>query len=280
LVDQHEPAYFSESLYTGWIGALRAASPTWTAGSAAPPIVNTRAWNKRIMQMQLASWAELRHDNVLYAKPSYTSLPGCDFPDAYVEPIPALWRAIADFAKRGSALVADLGLGANNGSGAKNYFDSLAGTAEMLEAMATQQEQGAPFTAEQMAFINQAVEYKDESVVCATVKRPKGWYPRLFYQPDDSEKQDTVVVDVHTQPADEAGTIVGKVLHVGTGLPRLMVVTFETCSGSRAYAGVVSAYHETTTEKFDRLTDERWTQQIAGTSRPSEVPWISDLVSQ
>jgi hypothetical protein len=70
LVDEHEHDYFSASLYTSWIGVLRAASPTWTAGGAAPPIVGTQAWNQRVLQMQLASWAELRHDNVLYAKQS------------------------------------------------------------------------------------------------------------------------------------------------------------------------------------------------------------------
>ena len=116
-------------------------------------------------------------------------------------------------------------------------------------------------------------------VVCTTIKRPSGWYPNLFYDRDSADKQDTVIADVHTQPADETGAMVGKVLHVGTGFPRLMVVTFNTCSGPRAYAGVVSAYHETITQNFQRLTDEQWSTQIAA-SPPAEVPWIADLVSR
>jgi len=282
LVDGHEPGYFAESLYTSWLGALRAASPDWsgTLSASAPPIVTSEAWTRRILQMQLASWAELRHDNLLYAKQSYTGIPVCDFPDAYVEPIPALWHAIVEFANRGAKLVAELGLDqASTGIAAGNYFASLADTTTMLEAMARQQEQGLPFTADQMAFINQAVQYKTESVVCTTIQRPDGWYPKLFYSPDDADKQDTLIADVHTQPADEAGAIVGKVLHVATGFPRLMVVTFDTCSGPRAYAGVVSAYHELTTANFDRLTDERWSSQIAATP-PAEVPWMTNLVSQ
>jgi hypothetical protein len=79
--------------------------------------------------------------------------------------------------------------------------------------------------------------------------------------------------------ADEAGNMVGKVLHVGTGFPRLMVVTFDTCAGPRTYAGVVSAYHETVTSNFERLTDEKWTNQLAA-SPPVEVPWMADLVSR
>jgi hypothetical protein len=282
LVDQHEPGYWTESLYTGWLGALRAASPGWgkSASTSAPPIVATQAWSRRILQMQLGSWAELRHDNLLYAKPSYAGIPVCEFPDAYVEPIPAFWHALADFANRGATLVSDLGLAASSSSsGPAAYFTSLASTATMLEAMALQQEQGTPFSAEQMAFINQAVEYKSESVVCTTITRPSGWYPNLFYSRDAADKQDTVVADVHTQPADEAGNMVGRVLHVGTGFPRLMVVTFNTCSGPRAYAGVVSAYHETVTSNFQRLTDQEWTTQITA-SPPAEVPWMADLVSR
>lgn len=280
LVDQHEAGYWTESLYTGWLGALRAASPGWgtAANPQAPPIVATQAWTKRILQMQLASWAELRHDNLLYAKPSYTGIPACEFPDAYVEPIPALWHALAELGNRGASIIADLGLANISSSDPAAYFTSLARTTTMLEAMARQQEQGLAFTAEQMAFINQAVEYKTESVVCSTIQRPAGWYPSLFYSPDSADKQDTLVADVHTQPADEDGTMVGKVLHVGTGFPRLMVVTFNTCSGPRAYAGVVSAYHETVTSNFDRLTDARWTKQL-GATPPAEVPWLAGLVS-
>ena len=276
LVDQHEPGYWTESLYTAWLGAIRGASPGWGAAARtdAPPILSTQAWTKRILQMQLASWAELRHDNLLYAKQSYTGIPLCDFPDGYVEPAPALWHALADLGNRGAALLADLGI-ANN---AMSYFTSLASTASMLEAMALQQEQGTPFTADQMAFINQAVQYKTESVVCTTITRPAGWYPNLFYSPDSADKQDTIIADVHTQPADEDGNIVGKVLHVGTGYPRLMVVTFNTCSEPRAYVGVVSAYHETVTDNFQRLTDQAWTEQIAA-SPPAEAPWVADLVS-
>jgi hypothetical protein len=279
LVDQHEPGYWTASLYTSWLGALRAASPAFGAAAnpKAPPIVATAAWTKRILQMQLASWAELRHDNLLYAKQSYTGIPVCEFPDAYVEPIPALWHALADLGNRGAALCAELGMDTSSGPAA--YFTSLASTTTMLEAMALQQEQGVAFTADQMAFINQAVEYKDESVVCATIKRPAGWYPNLFYTRDNADSQDTLIADVHTQPADAGGTMVGKVLHVGTGFPRLLVVTFNTCAGPRAYAGVVSAYHETVTSDFQRLTDEEWSSQIVA-SPPPEVPWLADLVTR
>ena len=49
----------------------------------------------------------------------------------------------------------------------------------------------------------------------------------------------------------------GNVLHIGTGYPRLMVATMDSCGGSpHAYAGVVVAYLEERTSNFTRLTDQ------------------------
>lgn len=56
------------------------------------------------------------------------------------------------------------------------------------------------------------------------------------------------------------GPLVSKLPPYARWWPEL--VTFNTCSGPRAYAGVVSAYHETVTSNFQRLTDQQWTTQV------------------
>ena|GEM_PF-5275499 len=54
------------------------------------------------------SWAQLRHDTLLYAKPSYTSGAVCELPDAAVDPYPEFWAAIASYADKGTLLVSAL----------------------------------------------------------------------------------------------------------------------------------------------------------------------------
>ena len=94
------------------------------------------------------------------------------------------------------------------------------------------------------------------------------------------ERNVIVNPNVATEPLfDAAGNEVGRVLHVGTGMPRLGVFTVETCNGPRAYAGLVSSYFEQVTEDFDRLTDERWSQALTGVT-PADPVWMSDLVSR
>jgi len=55
--------------------------------------MRTQAWEEEQLNAALASWTELRHDTILYAKQSYTpvetslppSVPG------YVEPVPEFY---------------------------------------------------------------------------------------------------------------------------------------------------------------------------------------------
>jgi hypothetical protein len=113
LVDAHPSEYWQGSLYTGWLGALRTLSsragggePGTAASTDAPglpAVARTEGWARRLLNTQLGSWAQLRHDTILYAKQSYTVGTECEFPDAYVEPYPELFHALARFAERGQA---------------------------------------------------------------------------------------------------------------------------------------------------------------------------------
>jgi len=150
----------------------------------------------------------------------------------------------------------------------------LRSTAALLGQMAEQQRSGTPHSPEQLAFINDAVRVERQAAGCTTVDVPDGWYADLFFDPNKSIEANPTIADVHTQPADEAGNIVGKVLHVGTGYPRLLTVTIDTCAGPRAYAGMAYSYHEVITNNFERLNDETWS---ASASTAPEVPWVEGI---
>lgn len=288
LADAHEPDFWEGNLYNLWLGSLRALSPGAGAiagkaeqdASGQPEIVHTEAWSRRILGTQLGSWAELRHDTLLYAKQSYTGIPLCDYPDAYVEPYPAFFEKVARFAERGQELASTLSTNLEGAASAiRGYFDNLHVSMTMLKGMADSQVMGAEFSAEQMAFINDAVRIERESVGCTSVDVPDGWLADLYFTRDKSIEFDPTIADVHTQPADAAGAIVGKVLHVATGLPRLMVVTADTCTGARAYVGMSFAYHERITQDFERLTDSAWSQQLLSTAQ-EDPPWLEPILAE
>ena len=66
---------------------------------------------------------------------------------------------------------------------------------------------------------------------------------------------------------------------MGTGYPRLMVTTVDTCQGPRAYAGVTFAYHEHVTKNLERLNDEQWLTQV-NAKTPVDVPWMSPIIAE
>jgi hypothetical protein len=286
LVDAHPTEYWDANLYNHWVSALRSLSTAQeaknTTESGLPFVAGTEAWGRRLLNTQLASWSELRHDTLLYAKQSYTTgFTLCEYPDAYVEPYPDFWGKLVTFAEYGKSLAADLGLPTTGNSGVGTYFEKLRQSASILQQMAVRQRSGAPHDPEHIAFINQAVRtYKESGGGCgggADATDASGWYADLFYSTPDKVAYDPNIADVHTQPTDESGNPVGHVLHVGTGMPRLMVVTAENCTGPRAYVGLVSSYFERVTNNFKRMTDEEWAAEILKTT-PDDVPWMSDLV--
>lgn len=264
LADEHEDAFWNANLYNLWVSSLRSLSPNEFADGL-PTVMRSDAWGRRLLATQLASWAELRHDTLLYVKQSYTDGSACEFPDAYVDPYPSFYAALERYAEQGIALSSELAI-----PRAQGHFEQVLSVAGILRGMAENELAGIPFTAEQMAFVNDTVS---EDNLCGQLD-PKGWYARLYYNETRAVETDPVVADVHTQPTDEVGNEVGRVLHVGTGLPRQMVVTVATCSGPRAYVGLASRYHETITENWERLNDEAWAERVG--SLP-DLGWVRDL---
>jgi len=278
LADAHGDAFWKSNLYNLWLVTLRSLSPgadlVDPVAAGLLSVFTTEAWGRRLLNAELASWAELRHDTILYAKQSYTVGTACEFPDAYVDPYPAFYDGLRAYADRGTELLGALNLTSSLATQLQNYWANLATVAATLKGMAESERTGTPFTAEQLAFVNQAVH------VPGGCGGPNpGWYGQLYFDVTTGSEYDPTIADVHTQPTDEAGNLVGRVLHVATGMPRLMVVSVNTCQGPRAYAGLAASYFEKVTEQFQRLDDQAWSADVNAVAHEPNVRWMTDLVT-
>ena len=240
--------------------------------------MKTEPWARRVLNAQLASWAELRHDTLLYAKQSYTSLPACDFPDAYVDPYPEAWAGIVRLARLGQAIASALpasqpGTFAISPANLAAYFAQVETVAATLGGMAEgRARRPAPHQPTSWRSSIRPSTNRSCSVGCTQVKVPTGWYVRTVPAPRRTRRRSTRPSPTCTRiPTPRA------VLHVATGLPRLMYVTVDGCNGPRAYAGLVSSYFEKTTTNFQRLTDMEWSTQLMATP-PADVAWMTGLV--
>ncbi len=93
LISSYDRGFWFSTIYNMWLMAIRQLNPPADRTSL-PEFMQTAAWWQQKMNTQLASWTELRHDNLLYAKQSYTGGVTCYYPYSFVEPIPEFYNTL------------------------------------------------------------------------------------------------------------------------------------------------------------------------------------------
>ncbi|WP_394834549.1 DUF3160 domain-containing protein [Pendulispora rubella] len=273
--DAPNPALWEGSLYHRWLHALRELSPQPARDAGLPAPFTSGAWGMRLLNTQLASWAELRHANILYAKQSFAE--GiCDYPDGYVDPYPAFWAALEELARRGGATMDALLLAAD-ARGLQGYFQHAASVAGRLRAMAEKERRNEPLDKDDIDYLNHMVSIDGSHVGChGPYEIPGGWYADLYMDKKQILDFKPVIADVHTAPQDDVGREAGRVLHVAVSPPREIAITIRHDGGkhTRTYRGYVSAYSERITEHSYRYTDELWASEGAPWTPPA---WLAPI---
>lgn len=278
LVDAHPPSFWDANLYSGWLAAIRSLNDR-TDFERRPEAMRTAAWADKTLNTQAASWAELRHDTLLYAKQSYAATPMCEYPDAYVEPVPSFYARLGHLGRLGTAMVGRLQVGGDAGMAvhmahAEQFFARMTAAAGTLEGIARKELAGAALSKDEREFLKGTIE--EEMVGCGQ-RSYDGWYGGLFYDSSKITEYTPTIADVHTAPADEHGNPTGHVLHAATGRPMLMVFTLKDCEGVKAYVGPISSYHSLLTTGFQRKTDEEWAQMLER-APPARPAWTASFV--
>lgn len=258
LYDGLSPAAWRSSLYTGWLGFLRQLNAAEANGKAAPAF-RTEAWRMKMRNTQLASWAQLRHNTLLYAKQSYTASYMCDFPRAYVEPYPDFFAAVGAYAREGYRIFRpkrqEIG----------EYFARLADACDHLRAAAERTAQGQELTDDQVNWVRHALRDKSAMGGCAPSRWYEGWFRDLHYGYDISPgsiKSEYTIADIHSKPDDDLGP--AQVLHAATGPVQLMVMALPWRGCISYFVGPVSSFYEVTLTGADmrRMNDQEWTEAL------------------
>lgn len=274
-VNLHKGEFWNDNLYNLWLGSLRLLDDQPKDG-AFPQVMKTRAWQMKQLQTQLASWAELRHDTILYAKQSYTAGISCEYPAGYVEPYPEFYAAIKTFGETASERfkTADFTVGLtkkNEIDHAKwmhkhyvDFFDRFAVTVGKLEVLARKELASEPFTEEETMFLKKTVDRRGGG---SGPPRYDGWFGRLFFDNANTGKWDPTVVDIHTDPNSS------KVREVGVGDVNFMVVAIDNSGDRMVYVGPVFSYYEFDQPTSNRLTDPQWHKMIRDGKLPDRPAW-------
>lgn len=281
VIDQLTPVAWQESIYMGWLSALRELSAPTTA-PVYPEAMRTRAWAMKTLNTQLASWTHLRHDTLLYAKQSYTYTGECYFPDAFVEPRPSFWASLRQMALRTGGLINSLRMNEAARVYQQNqltFLTRFADTVAILEEMSKKELAGTPFTREEQLFVRNLLEHVgwESNGSSGAVRVYTGWYPDLFYRglfqgreritfhhDMGCDKWDLVVADVHTDLPAPLLVLPdpGSVLHEGIGNVHLLLLAAPTPEGLAVFAGPVLSHFEfEVVGSPQRQSDEEWKER-------------------
>jgi len=173
------------------------------------------------MNTQLASWTELRHDNLLYAKQSYTGGSICSYPYSFVEPFPEFYSTLNAYSNEAYSYFSSLNFPDPQ---IKNkiiyYFGRCKGITSTLKTICEKELAGIPFNGAELAFLGGMIYETGQSGPYLD-----GWYPNLFYDDifrgefgyEGLMESDHIVADIHTTPTYCGGGYLGAISHVGTG---------------------------------------------------------------
>ncbi len=276
LIEHQHPNYWTNSFYGSWLDGIRILGQqqdevNWNKENL-PPFMTTVAWQQEKINTQLAAWTQLRHDNLLYAAQSYTGGIICCFPHSYVEPYPAFYGSLEGFAQRTATFFEESDLPGSNRI--VNYFTTFGDIVGQLKILAEKELRQEAFTEADNAFLYGMLH---EGGICGVTLT--GWATDLYYLgEDDLLVMDMITADVHTQPTDEVGNVVGKVKHVANGPVDIGVFLAPSPSNDykpMAYVGAVSSFYEYVNNDFNRTNDEEWTERVVAEDLPERPDWVN-----
>lgn len=276
LIKHKEKDYWQSSFYGSWLNAIKLLGEVNPAQSEnAPQFMRTAAWQQQKMNTQLAAWTQLRHDNLLYAAQSYTGSLACCFPHSYVEPYPEFYEAVAQFSKQSYQFFESIQKEDANIGGVISYFQNFEKLNKQLKELAEKALSKTPYNEEELEFLASMFH---TTRGCAG-EDLSGWITQLYYYgQSDFIDPDFITADVHTQPTDELGGIVGNVLHVGNGTIDMGVFLAPSPSHNfelMAFVGPVSSYYEYVNGDFERSNDEEWAMRVVDDELGERPDWVN-----
>lgn len=255
-----------QNLYWNWLYVLKALIAKFETGY--PSFMQTAAWQDKELNTALASWSELRHDTILYAKQSYTMAElGGGGEEVkivgYVEPVPLFYARLLDLTnmtKKG--LTNLLSQDEWNKIGVGDAMDQFGTILSRLVDISKTELENRELTDDDYNFI----KYFGGSLksISSRLLASEGNIDPDMFKP-------TLIADVHTDGNTK------KVLEEGTGYIKPIIVAYKLPKNYILVGvGPVFSYYEFKQPMDDRLTDEKWRSMLQ-TNPPTDPEWIKSF---
>ena len=266
-----------ETLCTQWMNALKVIGDK-EGKDKMPYFMVTPEWDLKNLNAMLASWAELKHDAILYAKQPMGAECGGgeDLPDpvvkGYVEPNIGFWEKAIELLDNTYNLLKQQGMLTKK---VETSTQRMREEVEFLLRVSEKEVQGKTVTEEeydQLKCIGAVFENISLDLLRQEDQYLAGW--------DDIEGADrkvALIADVYTANADNNPN--HTILYVGVGLADEIYVVVEIDGSLYLTRGAVLSYRELQCPiDQQRLTDEEWQQNLESDPREGVPQWMERII--
>lgn len=261
---------WTQNLYWGWLYQLRPLLDEKSDGY--PVFMQNSAWVRKDLNTFLGSWAELKHDTILYAKQVYAELGAGGGPEeeddrGYVEPNPYVYARLASLLKMTNEGLEMRGLLTTS---MKENLSKMEQLAMSLKTISEKELNNEKLTNEEYELIRSYGGQLEHFWLEVNKDEPQ-------FKETGSEREyldenpAAIVADVATDPN-------GYVLEEGTGKISEIYVVVSIDGKLRITKGGVYSYYEFTWPMSDRLTDKKWREMLNSGQTPLLPEWTNAFV--
>ena len=260
-----------------WMYTLQSLGDT---AQSLPYFMQSPQWQKKNLNTALASWAELKHDAILYAKQPMLAECGDGGPEppvvkGYVEPNVKFWEKAIALVTRMDKVLTTYSLQTEK---AKAVYERIKEMAEFCRDISKKELNGGKITDEeynQIEIIGSTVENISLELVSEDNEMLQGWSDVV-----STDKKVAVVADVFTASGENVAIDDKCVLYEGVGPAYEIYVVVEIDGSLYLTRGAVLSYREFTRLMSDpRLTDEEWQEELKKSPTGGTPSWMKEIIA-
>lgn len=266
---------WQKNMYRGWLWMLKSYDQKF--GEGYPMFMRNDAWERKDLVSALGSFAELKHDTVLYGKAVMAEMGGggdFEIPKSYVEPNVELYEKLnwlLEFTKTNLK---------NRDMLSSKYEEKINNFQAMVikfRDISIKELQNEPLTKDEI-FDLLCIGGEMERIMVDFVESSDENEVMYWYEIESTtDRRMPVVVDLMTVVKNSVGLPEGEISHIGTGKPMEIFAIYPHEGKLYMGRGATFSYYEFLNK--ERLTDEDW-QKMVYDEKTDFPTWYKDLVTE
>ena len=260
--DNNDPSIWNASLYSGWMNALRPLLEE--KGEGYPSFMTNDKWTDKTLETFAGSYAELKHDTILYSKQVIAEMGGPEELEGvdergYIEPEPVVYSRFINLAANTIKGLSGYGMLSDD---CRTDLERLQEMAETMLAISEKELKNELLSDEEYEFIKEYGGNIEHFWIEANRDINEDFLAYGYQAPCP------VVADIATDPN-------GSILEVGVGTADTVYVVFPIDGELHVGRGSVFSFYQF--ESGERLTDSEWRERLSGGYLDEETwEWIEN----